>query len=46
MINIYENEAGAEEGWGHAQLDRTIYATAVVTACEVFSEYPIPPAQG
>jgi hypothetical protein len=41
MIDIYEREAGAEEGWGFARFDRTIYVAAVVTAWEVFREYLI-----
>lgn len=39
MIDIYEAEAGAEEGWGHANFDRTIYVAAVVTAWAVFQDY-------
>jgi hypothetical protein len=38
MIDVYEHEAGAEEGWGFAEFDRTIYIAAVVTAWEVFRE--------
>jgi hypothetical protein len=39
MIDIYETEAGAEEGWGHADYGRTIYVAAVVTAWAVFHDY-------
>jgi hypothetical protein len=39
MIDIYEKEAGAEEGWGHAEYDRTLYSTAVVSAWETFHAY-------
>jgi hypothetical protein len=39
MIDIYEAEAGAEEGWGHADFARTIYVAAVVTAWAVFQEF-------
>lgn len=39
MIDIYEAEAGAEEGWGHANFGRTIYLAAVVTAWAVFQDY-------
>jgi hypothetical protein len=39
MIDIYEAEAGAEEGWGHANFDRTIYVVAVITAWAVFQDY-------
>jgi hypothetical protein len=39
MIDIYEAEAGAEEGWGHANFDRTIYVAAVTTAWAVFQDY-------
>jgi hypothetical protein len=42
MIDIYETEAGAEEGWGHAKFDRTIYAAAVITAWAVFHDLPCP----
>jgi hypothetical protein len=38
MIDIYETEAGAEEGWGHADFARTIYVAAVVTAWAVFHD--------
>ena len=38
MIDVYETEAGVEEGWGHAEYDRTIYIAAAVTAWEVFRE--------
>ena len=41
MIDIYSDEDGAEEGWGFAHFDRTVYVAAVVTACEVFREYLI-----
>jgi hypothetical protein len=36
MIDIYEAEAGSEEGWGHADFARTIHVAAVVTAWAVF----------
>jgi hypothetical protein len=39
MIEIYETEAGPEEGYGHAQYDRILYSTAVVTAWESFHVY-------
>jgi hypothetical protein len=39
MIDIYEEEAGLEEGWGHADFPRTIYVAAVVTAWAVFHDY-------
>ena len=39
MIDIYEAEAGLEEGWGHADFPRTIYVAAVVTAWAVFHDY-------
>jgi hypothetical protein len=39
MIDIYEAEAGREEGWGHADFARTIYVAAVVTAWAVFHDY-------
>lgn len=39
MIDIYEREAGLEEGWGHAEFDRAIYVSAVVTAWAVFHDY-------
>jgi hypothetical protein len=39
MIDVYEAEAGAEEGWGHADFARTIYVAAVVTAWAVFQDY-------
>lgn len=39
VIDVYEAEAGAEEGWGHANFDRTIYVAAVVTAWAVFQDY-------
>jgi hypothetical protein len=38
MIDIYEDEAGPEEGWGHADFSHTIQAAAVVTAWGVFHE--------
>jgi hypothetical protein len=38
MIDIYETEAGAEEGWGHANFSHTIQAAAVVTAWGAFHE--------
>ncbi len=38
MIDIYESEAGDEEGWGHADFARTIYVAAVVTAWAVFHD--------
>lgn len=37
-IDIYETEAGAEEGWGHADFSHTIQAAAVVTAWGAFHE--------
>lgn len=39
MIDLYEREAGPEEGWGHAPYDRTLYSTAVVSAWEIFGAY-------
>jgi hypothetical protein len=36
MIDIYEAEAGSEEGWGHANFDQTIYVAAVNTAWASF----------
>jgi hypothetical protein len=39
VIDVCEAEAGAEEGWGHAKFDRTIYVAAVVTAWAVFHDY-------
>lgn len=39
VIDVYETEAGAEEGWGHARFDRTIYVAAVVTAWAVFHDF-------
>jgi|HubBroStandDraft_3_1064219.scaffolds.fasta_scaffold263871_1 hypothetical protein len=39
MIDIYEAEAGLEEGWGHADFPRTIYVAAIVTAWAVFHDY-------
>ena len=38
-IDIYETEAGPEEGWGHADFSRTIQTAAVVTAWGVFHEF-------
>ncbi len=35
-IDIYETEAGADEGWGHADYARVLYASTVVTAWETF----------
>jgi hypothetical protein len=35
-IDIYEAEAGPEEGWGHADYARVLYASTVVTAWEAF----------
>jgi hypothetical protein len=37
-IDIYEAEAGSEEGWGHADFTRTIHVAAVVTAWAVFHD--------
>lgn len=34
MIDIYEGESGAEEGWGFADETRTILMAAIVTAWE------------
>lgn len=39
VIDVYEAEAGAEEGWGHANFHRTIYVAAVVTAWAVFQDF-------
>ncbi len=39
MIDIYETEAGPEEGWGHADFSHTVQASAVVTAWGAFHEY-------
>lgn len=39
VIDVYETEAGAEEGWGHARFDRTIYVAAIITAGAVFQDY-------
>lgn len=39
VIDVYEAEAGAEEGRGPAKFDRTIYVVAVVTAWAVFHDY-------
>jgi hypothetical protein len=39
VIDIYEAEAGAEEGWGFADFGRTIHVAAVVTAWAVFQDY-------
>jgi hypothetical protein len=39
VIDVYETEAGPDEGWGHANFDRTIYVAAVVTAWAVFQDY-------
>jgi len=38
MIDVYESEAGPEEGWGHADFSRTIQIAAIVTACGAFHE--------
>jgi len=35
-IDIYEREAGPDEGWGHADFARVLYASTVVTAWETF----------
>lgn len=39
MIEIYESEAGPEEGYGHADYARTIYFAAVITAWTTFQDY-------
>jgi hypothetical protein len=39
VIDVYEAQAGAEEGWGHADFGRTIYVVAVITAWAVFQDY-------
>lgn len=39
VIDVYEAEAGAEAGWGHADFGRTIRVAAVVTAWAVFQDY-------
>jgi hypothetical protein len=38
-IDIYETEAGPEEGYGHARYDQVLYSTAIVTAWESFHVY-------
>lgn len=38
-IDIYGAEAGAEEGWGFADFDRTIRVAAVVFAWAIFHDY-------
>ena len=37
--DVYQAEAGAEEGWGHADFARTICLAAVVTGWAVFQDY-------
>ena len=39
VIDIYEAEAGPEEGWGFADFGRTIRVAAVVFAWAVFQDY-------
>jgi hypothetical protein len=39
VIDVYEAEAGAEEGWGFADFGRTIRVAAVVFAWAVFQDY-------
>ena len=41
MIDIYEDEAGPEEGWGHADFGRTVYTAALTSAWAIFYEYLI-----
>ncbi len=41
MIDIYEEEAGPEEGYGFADYGHTVHVAAVVTAWEAFREYLI-----
>ncbi len=36
MIDVYESEAGPEEGWGHADYAGTVYRSTVVLAWEAF----------
>lgn len=36
MIDIYETEAGPEEGWGHADYSTMVRGAAVVSAWELF----------
>ncbi len=38
-IDVYESEAGPEEGYGFADYSRTLYSTAIVTAWELFHFY-------
>jgi hypothetical protein len=38
MIDVYESEAGPEEGWGQADFSRTIQTAAIVTAWGAFHE--------
>jgi hypothetical protein len=39
VIDVYEAEAGPEEGWGFADFGRTIRVAAVVFAWAVFQDY-------
>jgi len=39
IIDLYEAEAGPEEGWGHADFGRTIRVAAIVTAWAAFHDY-------
>jgi hypothetical protein len=39
IIDVYGDEAGAEEGWGFADFGRTIRVAAVVFAWAVFQDY-------
>lgn len=39
VIDVYSKEAGAEEDWGFANFDHTIYLAAVVTAWAAFQDY-------
>ena len=39
VIDIYESEAGPEEGWGHADFAWRLCSTAIVTAWELFNFY-------
>jgi hypothetical protein len=39
VIDIFETEAGEEEGYGFASYDRALYSTAIVTSWETFHFY-------
>src|SRR4051794_33549395 len=41
MIDIYETEAGPEEGWGHADFGRVVLAAAITNSWEALHDYLI-----